>query len=142
MLHDNRPNVDITRARAYTKVYRETEGQPAIRRRYRAAAEVYRTLTDNVYDHEQLVGWPTKRIRGANFAIELHAHWLADDLPNLRTRIYDPFEITDEDIRELEEDLLPYWKDKTPTAQWKTYVSPEEFERAHAGCVPDVSNYI
>lgn len=28
MLHSNRPNVDITRARAYTKVYRETEGMP------------------------------------------------------------------------------------------------------------------
>ena len=29
MLHANRPNVDITRARAYTKVYRATEGCPA-----------------------------------------------------------------------------------------------------------------
>ena len=74
MLHANRPNVDITRARAYTKVYRATEGMPSLMRRYKASAEVYRTLTDNVYDYEQLVGWPTKRIRGANFAIELHAH--------------------------------------------------------------------
>ena len=95
MLHANRPNVDITRARAYTKVYRATEGMPSLMRRYKASAEVYRTLTDNVYDYEQLVGWPTKRIRGANFAIELHAHWLADDLPNLRDRTYDPFEITE-----------------------------------------------
>ena len=64
MLHANRPNVDITRARAYTKVYRATEGMPSLMRRYKASAEVYRTLTDNVYDYEQLVGWPTKRIRG------------------------------------------------------------------------------
>lgn len=142
MLHANRPNVDISRARAFTKVYRETEGQPAIRRRYLAAAEVYRTLTDNVYDYEQLVGWPTQRIRGANFAIELHAHWLADDLDNLRTRYYDPFEISDEDLRELKEDLLPYWRHKTAATQWKTYVSPEEFDRAQNGGVSDVSNYI
>lgn len=142
MLHANRPNVDITRARAYTKVYRETEGQPPLRRRYRAAAEVYRSLSDRVYDYEQLVGWPTQRIRGANFAIELHAHWLADDLPNLRDRIYDPFEISDEDRKELQEDLIPYWKDKTPTSQWKTYVTPEEFDRAQNGGVSDVSNYI
>ena len=142
MLHSNRPNIDITRARAHTKVYRETEGQPALRRRYKAAAEVYRTLTDTVYEQEQLVGWPTKRIRGANFAIELHAHWLADDLPNLRNRTYDPFEISDEDYKELEEDLIPYWKDKTPTVQWKTYVTPEEFDRAQGGGVSDVSNYI
>ena len=81
MLHANRPNVDITRARAYTKIYKQTEGMPSLMRRYKASAEVYRTLSDNVYDHEQLVGWPTQKIRGANFAIELHAHWLAEDLP-------------------------------------------------------------
>ena len=111
MLHSNRPNVDITRARAFTKVYRETEGLPALLRRYKAIAEVYRTLSDNVYDYEQLVGWPTKRIRGANFAVELHAHWMKDDLKNLRDRTYDPFEISDEDYKELEEDILPYWQE-------------------------------
>lgn len=142
MLHANRPNLDITRARAFTKVYRETEGYPALYRRYKACAEVYRTLTDTVYDYEQLVGWPTKRIRGANFAIELHAHWLIDDLPNLRDRTYDPFEVSDEDYKELEENLLPYWKDKTAAAQWAHYVTPEEWDRAQFGGVSDVSNYI
>ena len=142
MLHSNRPNVDITRARAFTKVYRETEGLPALLRRYKAIAEVYRTLSDNVYDYEQLVGWPTKRIRGANFAVELHAHWMKDDLKNLRDRTYDPFEISDEDYKELEEDILPYWQDKTAAAQWAHYVTPEEWDRAQFGGVSDVSNYI
>lgn len=142
MLHANRPNVDITRARAFTKVYRETEGYPALARRYKACAEVYRTLSDTIYDYEQLVGWPTKRIRGANFAVELHAHWMIDDLPNLRERTYDPFEITDEDYKELEEDILPYWANKTAAAQWAHYVTPEEWDRAQFGGVSDVSNYI
>ena len=142
MLHANRPNVDITRARAYTKIYKQTEGMPSLMRRYKASAEVYRTLSDNVYDHEQLVGWPTQKIRGANFAIELHAHWLAEDLPNLRERTYDPFDITDEDYRELEEDLLPYWKDKTMAVQWGHYVSQREWNRGQFGGVSDVSNYL
>ena len=142
MLHANRPNVDITRARAYTKIYKQTEGMPRLMRRYKASAEVYRTLSDNVYDHEQLVGWPTQKIRGANFAIELHAHWLAEDLPNLRERTYDPFDITDEDYRELEEELLPYWKDKTMAVQWGHYVSQREWNRGQFGGVSDVSNYL
>ncbi len=142
MLHGNRPNVDITRAKVYTKVYRETEGMPPIVRRYKASAAVYRALSDTVYDHEQLVGWPTKRIRGANFAIELHAHWLADDLVNLRNREYDPFEITDEDYEELEKDLLPYWKKKTMAVQWGHYVTEHEWNRAQFGGVSDVSNYL
>lgn len=141
MLHANRPNIDITRARAFTKVYKETEGEPPLMRRYKAAAEVYRTLSDNVYDYEQLVGWPTKRIRGANFAIELHAHWLADDLPNLRTREYDPFEITDEDYDELMNVHIPYWKDKTCAAQFEKYVSPELAARSQTGGVEDINNY-
>lgn len=142
MLHGNRPNVDITRAKVYTKIYRETEGMPPIVRRYKASAAVYRALSDTVYDHEQLVGWPTKRIRGANFAIELHAHWLADDLVNLRNREYDPFEITDEDYEELEKDLLPYWKKKTMAVQWGHYVTEHEWNRAQFGGVSDVSNYL
>ena len=142
MLHANRPNVDITRARAYTKIYKQTEGMPSLMRRYKASAEVYRTLSDNVYGHEQLVGWPTQKIRGANFAIELHAHWLAEDLPNLRERTYDPFDITDEDYRELEEELLPYWKDKTMAVQWGHYVSQREWNRGQFGGVSDVSNYL
>lgn len=142
MLHANRPNVDITRARAYTKIYKQTEGMPSLMRRYKASAEVYRTLSDNVYDHEQLVGWPTQKIRGANFAIELHAHWLAEDLPNLRERTYDHFDITDEDYRELEEELLPYWKDKTMAVQWGHYVSQREWNRGQFGGVSDVSNYL
>ena len=142
MLHANRPNVDITRARAYTKIYKQTEGMPSLMRRYKASAEVYRTLSDNVYDHEQLVGWPTQKIRGANFAIELHAHWLAEDLPNLRERTYDPFDITDEDYRELEEELLTYWKDKTMAVQWGHYVSQREWNRGQFGGVSDVSNYL
>ena len=142
MLHANRPNVDITRARAYTKIYKQTEGMPSLMRRYKASAEVYRTLSDNVYDHEQLVGWPTQKIRGGNFAIELHAHWLAEDLPNLRERTYDPFDITDEDYRELEEELLPYWKDKTMAVQWGHYVSQREWNRGQFGGVSDVSNYL
>ena len=142
MLHANRPNVDITRARAYTKIYKQTEGMPSLMRRYKASAEVYRTLSDNVYDHEQLVGWPTQKIRGANFAIELHAHWLAEDLPNLRERTYDPFDITDEDYRELEEELLPYLKDKTMAVQWGHYVSQREWNRGQFGGVSDVSNYL
>ena len=142
MLHANRPNVDITRARAYTKIYKQTEGMPSLMRRYKASAEVYRTLSDNVYDHEQLVGWPTQKIRGANFAIELHAHWLAEDLLNLRERTYDPFDITDEDYRELEEELLPYWKDKTMAVQWGHYVSQREWNRGQFGGVSDVSNYL
>ena len=97
MLHAERPNGDIFRAKVLTKVYKETEGQPQIRRRYKASAELYKSMKPVIYDHERLAGWPASRIRGVQIAIEMHAHWLADDLDNMETRPYDPFQISEED---------------------------------------------
>ena len=51
-------------------------------------------------------------------------------------------DITDEDYRELEEELLPYWKDKTMAVQWGHYVSQREWNRGQFGGVSDVSNYL
>lgn len=142
MLHAERPNGDIFRAKVLTKVYKETEGQPQIRRRYKASAELYKSMKPVIYDHERLAGWPASRIRGVQIAIEMHAHWLADDLDNMETRPYDPFQISEEDKRELREELIPYWKDKTLTSLWAKYIPEDEVMRSQAGGFADVVNYI
>lgn len=142
MLHAERPNGDIFRARVLTKVYKETEGQPQIRRRYKASAELYRSMKPAIYDYERLAGWPASRIRGVQIAIEMHAHWLADDLDNMETRPYDPFQISEADKKELREELIPYWKDKTLTSLWAHYVPEDEAMKAQAGGFSDVVNYI
>lgn len=142
MLHAERPNGDIFRAKVLTKVYKETEGQPQIRRRYKASAELYKSMKPVIYDHERLAGWPASRIRGVQIAIEMHAHWLADDLDNMETRPYDPFQISEEDKRELREELIPYWKDKTLTSLWAKYIPEDEAMRSQAGGFADVVNYI
>ena len=142
MLHANRPNIDIHRTKVFTKVFKETEGEPEIRRRYKAFAETYRTLKPVIYDHERLAGWPASKIRGVQIAIEMHAHWLAEDLDQMETREYDPFEITPEDKKELCDLHIPYWKNKTLTKDWEKCVSAEESNRGQAGGVSDVTNYI
>ncbi|MGI6751405.1 MAG: pyruvate formate lyase family protein [Anaerovoracaceae bacterium] len=142
MLHAERPNGDIFRAKVLTKVYKETEGQPQIRRRYKASAELYRTIKPVIYDYERLAGWPASRIRGVQIAIEMHAHWLADDLDNMETRPYDPFQISEEDKKELRDELIPYWKDKTLTSLWSKYIPEEEAMKSQAGGFADVVNYI
>ncbi len=142
MLHAERPNADIFRAKVLTKVYKETEGEPIIRRRYKASAELYRTMPPVIYNHERLAGWPAARIRGVQVAIEMHAHWLAGDLDNLATRTYDPFEITDEDKETLRNELIPYWKDKTLTSLWAKYLPEDEVNKMQAGGFADIVNYI
>ncbi|HHU17248.1 MAG TPA: hypothetical protein GXZ70_03355 [Clostridiales bacterium] len=142
MLHAERPNGDIFRARVLTKVYKETEGQPQIRRRYKASAELYRTMKPIIYDYERLAGWPASRIRGVQIAIEMHAHWLADDLDNMENRPYDPFQISEADKKELREELIPYWKDKTLTSLWAQYLTEDEVNKMQAGGFADIVNYI
>ncbi len=116
LLHATRPSIDIQRARAFTKVYRETEGEPELLRRYKASAEMYRSFKPVIYDHERLAGWAAGKIRGAQICLDTHAHWIGDDLDALETRMYDPFVVPDEYKKELKEVHIPYWKDKTITA--------------------------
>lgn len=142
MMHAERPNLDIFRARVLTEVYKETEGEPAIRRRYKASAEMYRRFEPVIYDYERLVGWPAARIRGTQVAIDMHAGWLEKELDVIRSREYDPFDISDGDLKILKEELIPYWKDKTPTALWSKYLDEDEIYRAQEGGFADVINYI
>ncbi|MBQ1401213.1 MAG: hypothetical protein IIY99_02565, partial [Firmicutes bacterium] len=86
MMHAERPNCDIFRARVLTEVYRQTEGEPAMRRRYKASAELYKRFKPVIYEHERLAGWPASRIRGTQIAIDMHAHWLEGEIDQIRTR--------------------------------------------------------
>ncbi|MBQ2678266.1 MAG: hypothetical protein IJF96_05130 [Firmicutes bacterium] len=142
MMHAERPNCDIFRARVLTEVYRQTEGEPAMRRRYKASAELYKRFKPVIYEHERLAGWPASRIRGTQIAIDMHAHWLEGEIDQIRTREYDPFEISDEDLKELKEDIIPYWKDKTPASLWAKYLSEDEVHRSQEGGFADVINYV
>lgn len=142
MMHAERPSVDIFRSKIFTKVYKETEGEPSIRRRYKAVAELFRSTEPIICDYERLAGWASSKIRGVQIPIERHAHWLADELDELPTRAYDPFLIADEDKEILRTEIIPYWKDKTPTAIWEKYVSKEEAQNLTMGGFADVSNYL
>ncbi len=64
MLHANRPNVDITRARAYTKIYKQTEGMPSLMRRYKASAEVYGPSATTSMTTNNWWAGPPKRFGG------------------------------------------------------------------------------
>lgn len=140
LLHANRPSVDIHRTRCFTKVFQATEGEPYIRRRYKACAETYRTLEPVIYDHEQLAGWQGKRIRCEQINVEMHADWLAGDLDQMRVRQFDPFEIDDADLQELREVHIPYWRDKTLTAVWAKQV-PQSAKMVGSG-IADCVNYL
>lgn len=105
----------IERARYYTRVYRESEGENQDLRAARAFARTLRNMTVYILDDEAVVGNRSSKLvatvipveRGEiNLVLEL-------ELERVLRRKDRPFHIADEDKRELVEELLPYWTGKT-----------------------------
>lgn len=141
LMHAHRPHVDIHRTKCMTKVFKETENMPMLYRRYKATALMLSTVEPKIYDYERLAGWCSNRIRSVQLAIDNHAHWIAEDLDIMRTRAYDPMEISDEAIEELRNIHIPYWKDKTITALAYRFMPEERQLLNTVGGVVDHTNY-
>jgi formate C-acetyltransferase len=127
---NERPSVDITRARIVTKVHREHQGEPL------AAVwghAMYRLLTElpiDIAPGELIVGSPTVRPRAAQLFPEVQAGWLGAELDTVETRAWDPLLMSPEDIQEVREEILPFWKGKTIA------------ERLFTQCPPDTARLI
>jgi len=114
--------IDMTRIR--TRVMKETEGEPRPIREAKAFAATVREMPINIYPDELFVGWLFCEPRGSNLTGGM-ALMLEDELDTSSTREIAPFLITDEDKRELREELIPYWKahrhnHSRSTAHWST----------------------
>lgn len=105
----------VERARCYTQVYRETEGMHPSLRAARAIERTLDTMTLSILPEELLVGNRSSKLlahvipveRGEiNAILEMYMH-------DITTRSYKPFKISEEEKRELFEDILPYWKKKS-----------------------------
>ena len=95
--------------RIVTRVMKETEGEPIVTRRAKAFTETVRGVPINIYPDELFVGWLFSEPCGTEFPIE-RGFGLEEELDTLSTREYTPFFISDEDKRQLREEIFPYWK--------------------------------
>jgi len=110
---ENRPTVCIHRARIYTEVYQETESEPAVIRRGKAFKRYCQEKPIVIQDGELIVGSPGCRPRYVTIAPDYSWQWVWDELDTLSTRAQDPYLISEEQKRELREEILPYWKGKS-----------------------------
>ena len=106
---DTRNKAVIDISRIVTRVMKETEGEPIVTRRAKAFAATVRGAPVNIYPDELFVGWEFSGPRTDEFPVN-PGPALEEDLDTLSTRDWNPFLISDEDTRELKEEILPYWK--------------------------------
>jgi formate C-acetyltransferase len=117
--HAARPSICLEGIEAYTKVYKETEGEPEILRRGLGIREVLATMPPVIMPDELIVGQPGSKLRSMSIRPPMTG-WLQNpvEIDTFNTREYDPWEITDEQKRELREEILPYWKNKSVRERW------------------------
>lgn len=112
------PEVDIERARIYTRSYKETEGENVLYRRAKAFKAYCEQREIDIPDFQLIVGASARKPRGGVVDPVFHCGWLSEEVDTISTRKQDPYMISEEDKRELKEEIFPYWKGQTVSEHW------------------------
>jgi formate C-acetyltransferase len=105
--------VDLVRARLTTESYRQTESEPMPVRRAKMLLHLARFTPIAIHGDEVIVGNRSLLPRMGVIAPEGAVDWIDRELETLPTRPQDPFHITPDQIKELREEIFPYWRGKT-----------------------------
>jgi formate C-acetyltransferase len=103
----------IERARYLTEAYSGSDGEAQPIRFARALAHVLANIPVIIRDDESIVGCRTSKLKGAPLYPENKSAWIEDNIDNFDQRDFQIALISDEDKKELREDILPYWRGKT-----------------------------
>ncbi len=125
------PEICVERARYITRSYKETEGEPAAIRRAKAFEEILTNITINIWPDELIVGATTGKEVGGGLYPECSGRIL-QELDGVSSRETNPFSINPEDLREIGEDILPYWQGRTVEDRARSKWSEELNRRINA----------
>lgn len=111
------PEICLERSRAEIKGYEKYKDEPRVIQR----AKVFETYLQDksifIYDDELIVGNVCSKYRGSPVFTELNAHWMKDEIDDPErvwtNRPLDKHLMTEEEKRELKEEILPYWEGKS-----------------------------
>lgn len=123
-LYAKMPEIEADRAVLITESYKATEGQPIIIRRAKAFAHILENLPITIRPRELIVGSNSKAPRGCQVFPEYSYEWLQAEFDTVATRSADPFYISEETKKKLNE-VYPYWKGKTTSELATSYMSAE-----------------
>ncbi len=112
-LLENAREIDLERARLTIRSYQQTEGQPMSIRRAKMLLYLAENLSITIHPDERMVGNRSLLPRMGVIAPEGAVDWVDRELDILSTRPQDQFNIRPEQIRELREEIFPYWRGKT-----------------------------
>lgn len=110
---NQKPKIDIERAKYFTESFKETEGEPLILRWSKALKKIAENITVYIDEKQLIVGRAGKQGRYGILYPELDGDFLDLALKELPKRTESPFDISEEDKKIVIEEIAPYWKGKT-----------------------------
>ncbi len=104
------PSITIHRARVLTRLAKANPGMPKSLLRAMSFRQCCETAPLLIQNHELIVGAPNGSPRAGAFSPDIAWRWLEQELETIGTRPQDPFFISEEDKRELRDEIFPFWK--------------------------------
>ena len=124
----------IDRDRIEVRVMKETEDELMVTRKAKLFATLVRELPIDIFPDELLVGWYDPIPNNCPLPVKCDLT-LEDYLDDITSRERNPIFVTEEQKRELKEEIIPYWKGQ---GNWeKTRLCPTHYEPAPPGFTPE-----
>ena len=117
--------VDVQRAKYFTESFKETEGENLSLRWAKALYKIAENIEVEIDEHQLIVGRGGKPGKYGIIYPELDGCFLKQFVKQASSRVESPFEIADEDIKVIEEEIAPYWEGKTYYEDFSTSM-PED----------------
>lgn len=108
-----KPRICMERAIAFTRSFKQTEGESNTLRLAKAFRLACETITVNIFDGELLVGTHGSGRRMGALVPEISWKWLAEELDTIQNRPRDPYYIDPDHEKAFLEEVIPYWKGRS-----------------------------
>lgn len=128
------PTLCLERARIYTRVYREGEGLPIVRRRALALKATLEEMSIYIGEGELIVGNHSCRPKAAPIFPEYAVAWILKEAEGIDNRPAESYMATAAEKAELKE-LCAFWKGRTLQERAETLLSPELKEIHDSGMI-------
>jgi pyruvate formate-lyase/glycerol dehydratase family glycyl radical enzyme len=120
--------VCIERARYLTQAMAANWNLPSLTRMSMALEHILENMTVVIRDDELIVGCRTSKLKGAPLFPENKRKWIEGDLEAFGQRVLQRVLITEEEQRELKQDILPFWRGRTVEDRLEEQLPPDVAE--------------
>jgi len=93
-----------------------------------AFSDVLDNISVVIRDDELIVGTRTEKLKGAPLFPENKSKWIEGDLDNFDSRVLQRALITEDEKRDLREEILPFWRGKTVEERLDELLPPDVVE--------------